>query len=66
MRETAAKGRIMAQTDTPRGHDPHRERIAFDTAEWHRRLDELVELRRESASLQAADSPVNGHASTAV
>ncbi len=49
----------MAQTTAPREHDPHRERIAFDAAEWHRRLDELVKLRRESVAPRAADPSVN-------
>jgi hypothetical protein len=39
----------MAQATTTTGRDPHRERIIFDTAEWHRRLEELVELRRETS-----------------
>jgi hypothetical protein len=39
----------MAQPATPRGHEVHKKRIASDTAEWHRRLDELVEIRREAA-----------------
>ena len=39
----------MAQPATPRGHEVHKKRIASDTVEWHRRLDELVEIRREAA-----------------
>ena len=39
----------MAQPATPRGHEVHKKRIASDTAEWHKRLDELAEIRREAA-----------------
>jgi hypothetical protein len=39
----------MARPATPRGAEVHKKRIASDTAEWHRRLDELVEIRREAA-----------------
>ena len=39
----------MAQPETPRGAKVHKKRIASDTAEWHRRLDELAEIRREAA-----------------
>ena len=38
----------MAQPATPRGHEVHKKRIASDTVEWHRRLDKLVEIRREA------------------
>jgi len=29
-----------------REDDPHSKRIIFDTAEWHRRLEELAKLRQ--------------------
>jgi hypothetical protein len=33
-----------------REDDPHFKRIIFDTAEWHRRLEELAKLRQVEAS----------------
>ena len=38
----------MARPATPRGAEVHKKRIASDTVEWHRRLDELVEISRSS------------------
>jgi hypothetical protein len=44
----------MVQPMTPRGRELHKKRIACDTAEWHRRLEELAEILCEAAAPLAA------------
>jgi hypothetical protein len=42
-----------------REDDPHSKRIVFDTAEWHRRLEELAKLRQfEIAKVSRANGMV--------
>ena len=50
----------MVQPMTPRGRELHKKRIACDTAEWHRRLEELVEILCEAAAPLAAPHPQDG------
>jgi hypothetical protein len=40
----------MASQLDPREDDPHSKRVASDTAEWHRRLEELAKLRQLDTS----------------
>jgi hypothetical protein len=40
----------MASPSDFREDDPHSKRITFDTAEWHRRLEELAKLRQLETS----------------
>jgi hypothetical protein len=47
----------MASNVDLREDDLHSKRITFDTAEWHRRLEELAKLRQlETSNVSRADA----------
>jgi hypothetical protein len=49
----------MASQLDLREDDPHSKRIVFDTAEWHRCLEELAKLRQfETAKVSRANGMV--------